>query len=185
MEGGIQTLRSSLGIGGGAARASGARTARGRRETLRLRSSTAAVLLTLVSLPGLAESPGAAATVVAVRFGTMQATDAGKPEFRESASAPSDAAFGVQVVPKDDKPYRLLIVINAPEPLEAVEGGLIADDSGDATVVATQALVYQGTVTRTFTLDPKDPRGVYRLDVYVDGVKVGSGSIELVDVVSL
>ena len=142
--------------------------------------------MALVSLPGLAESPEAAAsTVVTVRFGTMQATDAGKPEFRESASAPSDAAFGVQVVPKDDKPYRMLIVITAPETLGSVEGGLIADDSGDATVVVTQALVYQGTATRTFTLDPKDPRGLYRLDVYVDGVKVGSGTVELVDVVSL
>lgn len=115
----------------------------------------------------------------------QQATGNGATEFRESATVPSNVGFGVQVIPSNDAPYRLVIVITAPDHLGKVEGGLVADDSSEATVVTTQALVYKGTVTRLFNLDPKDPRGVYRLDVYVDGAKVGSGEINLVDLVSL
>lgn len=158
------------------------------RSMVHLRRWAICCLLVLAVqwLPCHADSPGSKSPVAAtVRFGMQQATGNGATEFRESATVPSNVGFGVQVIPSNDAPYRLVIVITAPDHLGKVEGGLVADDSSEATVVTTQALVYKGTVTRLFNLDPKDPRGVYRLDVYVDGAKVGSGEINLVDLVSL
>jgi len=120
-----------------------------------------------------------------LRFGMLVPTTPGATEFQEATAVPSTRRFGVQVVRRNDAPYRLLIVITAPEHVSSVEGGLLSDDSGDTSVIATQALVYQGTVTRVFALNPEDPLGVYQFDVYIDGQHVGTGRLNLVEQVSL
>jgi hypothetical protein len=114
----------------------------------------------------------------------FQDTGTGPSDFREAATVPSSKRFGVRIVPKDDAPYRFLIVVTAPARLAKTEGGLVEDRSGEASVAATEVVSFRGTATYWFSLDPDDPRGTYRLDVYVGGEKVGSGEINLVDQVA-
>jgi len=72
-----------------------------------------------------------------LRFGMLVPTAPGATEFQEATAVPSTRRFGVQVVRRNDAPYRMLIVITAPEHVSSVEGGLLSDDSDDTTVVAT------------------------------------------------
>ena len=116
-----------------------------------------------------------------VQFGMFRDTGTGPSDFLEAITVPSSKRFGVKIVPKDDTPYRFLIVVTAPDHLAKVESGLIVDDSGETSTVATEVMSYKGTATCWFNLDPEDPRGTYRLDVYVGGAMVGSGEITLVD----
>ena len=119
-----------------------------------------------------------------VRFGMFRDTGTGPSDFLEAVTVPSSTRFGVKIVPKDDTRYRFLIVVTAPDHLAKVESGLIVDDSGETSTVATEVVSYRGTATYWFTLDPEDPRGTYRFDVYVGGAMVGSGEITLIDVAS-
>jgi hypothetical protein len=146
----------------------------------------ALLVLTAFVHPVRAETPDPEPVAeTTLRFGMLVPAEPGGTEFKDATTVPSKASFGVQVLRRDDSPYRLLIVITAPGHVSSVEGGLLSDDSGDTSVVATQGLVYQGTVMQTFSLDPQDPLGRYQLDVYVDGVHIGSGKLDLVEEVSL